>query len=383
LRTTCVRERPLSAHIYEHELARRWYALPTGVHLPLSDGETCQLLFTGRPGSSAGPDIHDAIVLFSRQETQSLGDVELHIRANDWFVHQHHSDARYNNVMLHVVLTCDNTSPITRQDGMHIPMCSLYDLPPPSSSPRVVSSWPCHEVMPYLGDEERAYLLRQAGLLRFEQKAHNFVESLHQSKAHSNFSSYDVCLLSALAEGLGYGRDRAFFRATGQYLLGLTTSVPEPLGRSADPSPLDAKRLSILHRLIEQWRQTSAWETLREAMFQTTSTPSPDAPIQALRTIFSGLGTARADILICNIALPFALAVALIEDDSRLAAQAQLLYTQHPGLSSNRITRAMCQQLQLATAPRGACQQQGLHYIYQQTCQEKRCDLCVVGKRLL
>jgi Protein of unknown function (DUF2851) len=378
-----VRESPLSAHIYEHELARRWYALPVGVHLPLSDGETCQLLFTGRPGSSAGPDIHDAIVLFSRQETQSLGDVELHIRANDWFVHQHHSDARYNNVMLHVVLTCDNTSPITRQDGMHIPMCSLYDLPPPSSSPRVVSSWPCHAVMPYLGDEERAYLLRQAGLLRFEQKAHKFVESLHQSTTHSNFSSYDVCLLIALAEGLGYGRDRVLFRATGQYLLGLTTSIPEPLGRSADPSPLDVKRLSILHWLIEQWRQTSAWETLREAMFQTTSTPSPDASIQALRTIFSGLGTARADILICNIVLPFALAVALIEDDSRLAAQAQLLYTRHPGLSSNRITRAMCQQLQLATAPRGACQQQGLHYIYQQTCQEKRCDLCVVGKRLL
>src|ERR1700681_1535586 len=51
VRTTCVRESPLSAHIYEHELARRWYALPVGVHLPLSDGETCQLLFTGRPGS--------------------------------------------------------------------------------------------------------------------------------------------------------------------------------------------------------------------------------------------------------------------------------------------------------------------------------------------
>ncbi|HET7640401.1 MAG TPA: DUF2851 family protein, partial [Ktedonobacteraceae bacterium] len=148
MRTICVRERPLSAHIYEHELARRWYALPVGVHLPLSDGETCQLLFTGRPGSSAGPDIHDAIVLFSRQERQSLGDVELHIRASDWFAHQHHRDARYNNVMLHVVLTCDNTSPITRQDGMQIPMCSLYDVPPASSSPRVVSAWPCHTVMP-------------------------------------------------------------------------------------------------------------------------------------------------------------------------------------------------------------------------------------------
>jgi hypothetical protein len=102
-----------------------------------------------------------------------------------------------------------------------------------------------------------------------------------------------------------------------------------------------------------------------------------------LRTVFQDLGTARADILICNVVLPFAMAVALIEHDTMLAEQAQALYTEHPGLSSNRITRAMCDQLQLKREPGRACEQQGLQHIYQQTCREKRCELCMVGERKL
>jgi len=64
-----------------------------------------------------------------------------------------------------------------------------------------------------------------------------------------------------------------------------------------------------------------------------------------------------------------------------LAEQAQMLYLAHPGLPSNSITRAMCQQLQLDEEPPGACQQQGLHYIYQQTCREKICGECIAGEK--
>jgi hypothetical protein len=105
--------------------------------------------------------------------------------------------------------------------------------------------------------------------------------------------------------------------------------------------------------------------------------------LQALRGIFYGLGMARADILICNVVLPFAVAVALIEQDTMLAEEAEALYVEYPGLSSNRITRAMRDQLQLTREPKGACEQQGLHYIYRQTCQKKRCEVCMVGERLL
>jgi hypothetical protein len=66
-----------------------------------------------------------------------------------------------------------------------------------------------------------------------------------------------------------------------------------------------------------------------------------------------------------------------------LAQRAEEMYRLHPGLASNRITRMMCAQLQLTTEPRGSCQQQGLHYIYQQTCREKHCDRCIAGRNVL
>lgn len=389
----CAREIYESAHEYEHEVARRWYALPAGVLLPLSNGASCQLLFAGRPGSAVGPDVRDVVLRFSQDETPSAGDVEFHVRASDWFAHGHHTDARYNNVLLHVVLICDNTSPVLRQDGTSIPMCSLYDVPL-SRSHLHLATWPCQSVLQHLSDEERTSLLQRAGLLRFEQKAHAFVEQLQAGSSQGSFNAYDVCLITALAEGLGYGRDRAFFRAAGQYLLGLPNGLPEPLGRTFNPPNLDASRFSVLRKLVEQWRTGGAWETLKKAInlssrhdsFPTDgdSRRGPCGRPLALRelgAVFAGLGTARADILICNIVLPFAMAIALIENDALLAQQARKLYLEHPGLTSNRITRAMCQQLQLAGEPEGACRQQGLHYIYQQTCREKHCELCIVGKR--
>ena len=415
---TCAREFPTARevssayeHVYEVEVARRWFALPPGVFLPLSNGETCRLLFAGHSGSAAGPDVLDAVIHFSRQEMQCVGAVEFHVRASDWYHHQHQSDARYNNVILHVALVCDEPSLAVRQDGKTIPLCSLNDLAPTRRS-YLRTAWPCQQVTRQLGEEERSRVLRQAGLLRFEQKAHAFVELLHAGYAQEPFSAYDVCLITALAEGMGYGRDRAFFRAAGRYLLGLESAMPEPLGRTFDPSPLDRGRLHVLRRLVEQWRVYGAWQSLREIVCVATDqqviaancteeggvlpgaervsirvkvndrdTPDRIKSLRALRDMFQGLGTARADILICNVILPFAAAVALIEHDTLLAEDAEALYAEHPGLSSNRITRAMCEQLQLTREPKGACAQQGLHYIYQQTCQEKRCDVCMMGER--
>jgi hypothetical protein len=79
---------------YEEEIARRWWALPLNVNLPLSNGESCQLLYPGRPGGSPGPDIRDAVLSFtscrsgtgyagvnSQQAENAVGDVEIHIRA--------------------------------------------------------------------------------------------------------------------------------------------------------------------------------------------------------------------------------------------------------------------------------------------------------------
>ena len=368
--------------LQEEDIARRWWALSPGACLPLSNGDNCRLLFAGRAGGTHGPDVRDAVLCFTSGSfaatcaagQDSVGDVEIHIRTSDWFAHQHHTDVRYNNVILHVVAICDDTRPTLRQDGTAIPTCSLYDLP--HTTPQPVE-WPCHHVMVQMNAEQQARLFRLAGMLRFEQKMHAFLALLRDAQPSGCFSAPDVCLIPALAEGLGYGRDRAFFRAAGLHLLGLANTIPEPLGRAPEPSPLDAGRLRILHNLVAQWRTTGAWLTLRQVVEE-----SQAHTLQKLRSIFDGLGRARADILICNIVLPFAAAVAQSENDTLLAGQTQNLYRAYPALPSNQVTRAMCKQLMLKREPQGACQQQGLHFIYAQTCREKRCSQCIIGSKI-
>jgi len=361
----------------EDVVVQRWWSLPQGTHLPLTDGGACQLVFAGRSGGPVGPDVRDAVLLFP--DGEHIGDIEFHVRSSDWVSHQHSTDLRYNNVMLHVVLLCDNRHPTTRQDGYCIPICSLYDLPivfTPVSSSVKSEGWPCHTVMRNLSVVEQERLLHRAGLLRFEQKTHAFVEVLHTIE---NTEDKNNCLIPALAEGLAYGRDRAFFRAVGQHLLGQSVRIPEPLGHASAPSPLDAKRLNVLRTLFI--KELNVWESLQRILLEVQQ----ETTLQALRAYFctKGLSLARADILLCNVVLPFAAAIALLEHNTLLGERAQRLYETHPGLSSNTITRMMCTQLLLAHEPRGSCQQQGLHYIYQQTCQAKQCAECMMGRNIL
>src|SRR5207247_3432218 len=106
----------------------------------------------------------------------------------------------------------------------------------------LAADWPCQQVMLQLDAQERSRILKQAGLLRFEQKTHAFVELLHKSYPHGAFSAYDLCLIAALAEGLGYGRDRAFFRAACKRLLDPESGLPEALGRTCGPPSTDRGR---------------------------------------------------------------------------------------------------------------------------------------------
>ncbi|HLX59349.1 MAG TPA: DUF2851 family protein, partial [Ktedonobacteraceae bacterium] len=121
--------------ILELDLVHRWLTLPLAQSLPLTGGSACQLLYAGRPGGPQGPDIRDAVLQFApenaaAQEERITGDVEFHIRCSDWYTHRHHTDVRYNNVILHVVLIFDSAGPILRQNGQAIPICSLNDLVP-------------------------------------------------------------------------------------------------------------------------------------------------------------------------------------------------------------------------------------------------------------
>jgi Protein of unknown function (DUF2851) len=381
---------------FEYEVAQRWWTIPVGRLLPLVDGKVLQLVFPGSPGGSSGPDVRDAVLCTSPVLTPShiheegegvqrlVGDVEFHIYASDWWNHRHDTDPRYNNVILHVVLIYNDSRPTRRQDGVSIPVCSLNDLSlfPPWTNH--IHDWPCQRLFRQLGQEDVERLLQHAGLQRFEQKVQAFVLQLRAAEPIGAYHLYDSCLLPALAEGLAYGRDRDLFRALGLRLLDQHTPLPEPLGRTAQPAPLDASRLRVLARMLECWHTPGIWLTLRAILLSPSEHEVALNIIHsALRTLFCDLGLSleRTDILLVNVVFPFAAAIALLEQDTRLGERAQQLYLSHPGLSSNHITRMMCTQLQLDHPPRGSCRQQGLHHVYQQTCRAKLCNLCILGKQ--
>jgi hypothetical protein len=68
----------------------------------LIDGRRLEVLSPGRWNLLGGPDFRGARLRLDGRET--VGDVEVHFRAEDWHRHGHEHDAAYADVVLHVIL---------------------------------------------------------------------------------------------------------------------------------------------------------------------------------------------------------------------------------------------------------------------------------------
>lgn len=80
----------------------------------------------GWPNEGSGPDFFNAQLQIDGQLW--AGNVEMHVKASDWHAHKHSQDAKYDNVILHVVWEHD--AEVCRKDGTHIPTLSLKEYIP-------------------------------------------------------------------------------------------------------------------------------------------------------------------------------------------------------------------------------------------------------------
>lgn len=84
-------------------------------------GETIDVLDPGLHNHDAGPDFFNAKMNING--TVWAGNVELHLRASDWFRHGHNADKAYNNVILHVV--CEADREVVTENGTTLPQLVL------------------------------------------------------------------------------------------------------------------------------------------------------------------------------------------------------------------------------------------------------------------
>lgn len=96
------------------------------LNLQTTQGEPVDIVFAGWHNHNSGPDFFNAQIRIDSQLW--AGNVEIHVKASDWFVHGHEKDPNYDNVILHVVWEDDTE--VFRKDNSVVPTLVLRPLVP-------------------------------------------------------------------------------------------------------------------------------------------------------------------------------------------------------------------------------------------------------------
>ncbi|WP_456314638.1 DUF2851 family protein [Pseudomonas shirazensis] len=92
-------------------------------NLRTTQNEQVTIIKTGDYLELAGPDFFNAQIKIGEQKW--AGNVEIHLKSSDWYVHGHERDMAYDNVILHVVWEHDTE--IFRENNTEIPVLVLKD----------------------------------------------------------------------------------------------------------------------------------------------------------------------------------------------------------------------------------------------------------------
>ncbi len=181
--------------------------------LTTTSGESLAIIISGSHNTHQGPDFLDAAININT--IRFAGNIELHVKASDWYKHQHEDDLQYNNVILHVVWI--NDADITTTNGTLLPTLVLQDRVPKVLLERytqmmATSNIPCHNIaMPKLS--ELAWMAWKERLLaeRLERKSKKVLELLETTKQH-----WEEVFWIMLASNFGVKVNTELFEAMAQ-----------------------------------------------------------------------------------------------------------------------------------------------------------------------
>jgi hypothetical protein len=187
--------------VSERQAAALWQGLAGKVVISAED-EPLGVVYPGRSSGDSGPDFRDAVI--ASQFRLTKGDVEVHVKSSDWYGHEHHANAAYNNVVLHVVVWHDCHSPTLLQSGRRIPVlclaealrCQPYLLP---------HRLACFQILRRLDRQALEKLLDSAGEERFMEKAARFRNEILRTGLTEPGSGQ--ALFRGIMRALGYAKN--------------------------------------------------------------------------------------------------------------------------------------------------------------------------------
>ena len=182
--------------------------------LTTTDGRTVEVIDTGLYNrTDAGPDFFNAKVKVNGMEW--VGNVEMHVKASDWYRHGHDSDKAYDNVILHVVC----------EDDMEVKTCSGRI---PAQMLLAVPEWlkmdyghllytdkypPCYECIADIPRIKTHSWIAALQTERLEQKTKAILLRLEQ-----NGKSWEKTYFQTLARNFGFGINGEAFETWATYI---------------------------------------------------------------------------------------------------------------------------------------------------------------------
>ena len=173
----------------------------TTTQLFTTQGERIKVLAVGQHNQNAGPDFFNAKLSIDGQLW--AGNVEIHLKASDWYAHHHEKDPAYDSVILHVVWEQD--AEVFAKDNTTIPTLEVQNCIETntlSTYQNLFSKkqrWiPCEEQFAEVDLFTLNNWLERLYFERLQEKSDNIVAELKQSNNH-----WEAVLCKLLAKNFG------------------------------------------------------------------------------------------------------------------------------------------------------------------------------------
>jgi hypothetical protein len=189
----------------ENVLQNSWNSITSKTKFLTTNGDEIIILFPGRWNFEEGPDFISAKI--SVDNTEIVGDIEIHRFQEDWIKHGHCDDKRYNNVILHVIGALSkskllNNNKISLLPTIVLPDFFVQDFKHDDS--KKYNYGYCASKFSRLSDETLHLFFKSTGEKRFLDKTVKMTEEILRYGVETTFLKY-------FFESCGYKKNRNEF----------------------------------------------------------------------------------------------------------------------------------------------------------------------------